>query len=50
MLSFSLNYELMFVQAGIITGEKSVVYQTLAWVLQNLEMLKTRAYLGRYDL
>ena len=26
-----------------------MVYQTLAWVLQNLEMLKTRAYLGRYE-
>jgi len=35
-------------QAGVITGEKSVVYQTLAWVLQNVETLKTRAYLGRY--
>ncbi|XP_063692806.1 LOW QUALITY PROTEIN: intraflagellar transport protein 81 homolog [Bolinopsis microptera] len=35
-------------QAGIITGEKSVLYQTLVWVLQNVEGLKTRAYLGRY--
>lgn len=35
-------------QAGIITGDKSVVYQTLAWLVGRADALKTRAYLGRY--
>ena len=35
-------------QAGVITGDKSVVYQSLAWLLPKVEVLKTRAYLGKF--
>ncbi|KAL1123765.1 hypothetical protein AAG570_001538 [Ranatra chinensis] len=48
VLRYSPGPDPVSFRQGLVQGEKEVVYPILEWLLNNLDELKTRAYLGKY--
>lgn len=48
VLKFQPECSIQEFQAGVITGEKGIVYSVLVWILPKIEALKKRAYLGKF--
>jgi intraflagellar transport protein 81 len=47
ILGYRCSFDIEF-QQGLMAGDKNTVYPILYWLLQNLEQLKSRAYLAKF--